>query len=116
MLDGSYEMGVTTCEREITSEEAYTLPVVAKFILSAGSYYEMTHTHSMHYVKPLAKPSLSLMMTGGLYPEPRVEAKHDGLQPLSEDRKMEILGLTKKVLNVPDEYAISKIFLYSEMN
>jgi hypothetical protein len=103
MVRGAYEMGLARCEREIGSDEAHALPPTARFVLSAGSYYEMTDTHALHYVRPLGKASLSLMMTGRLYPEPRVEATPAGvvLQPLAEGRKLEILQMTADALQVP---------------
>ena len=45
------------------------LPTISSFIMSAGSYYEMINTHTLHYVRPLEKPSISLMITGPFYPE-----------------------------------------------
>ena len=84
-------MGVTFSEKEISSEEAYKLPTVAKFVLWEKSYYEMTHTHSLHYVRPLYAPSISLMITGELYSEERKEVLDRELKPLSEKRKSEIL-------------------------
>lgn len=93
MVSGSYEMGITYSEKEISSEEAYKLPNIATFIMSAGSYYEMINTHTLHYVKPLNEPSISLMLTGTLYPEAnfRKEVLTKELQPLSDLRKNEIL-------------------------
>lgn len=94
MIQGSYEMGVTYSEKEISSDEAYKLPVISKFILTSGSYYEMLNTHTLHYVKPLGDPSISLMITGTLYPEAyiRKEVLNKELNPLSDNRKNQILG------------------------
>jgi len=94
MVSGAYEMGIAYSEKEITSEEAYKLPTISKFVMSAGSYYEMTNTHTLHYVKPLDEPSISLMLTGPLYPEAsfRKEVLTKELQPLSDMRKNQILG------------------------
>ena len=94
MVSGSYEMGIAYSEAEISSEEAYKLPTISKFIMSVGSYYEMTDTHTLHYVKPLDEPSISLMLTGPLYPEAffRKEVLTKELQPLSDMRKNQILG------------------------
>ena len=91
MLRGSYEMGLSMSEKEVTNEEAHALPVVAKFIIAPGTYYEMTYTHGLHYVRPIGEPSLSLMMTGNLYPEVRTDSLDRDLQPLSDQRKREIL-------------------------
>jgi hypothetical protein len=94
MIEGEYEMGIAYSEKEITSDEAYKLPSISSFIMSAGSYYEMTNTHTLHYVKPLEKPSISLMLTGPLYPEAefRKEVLDKKLEPLEDIRKRQILG------------------------
>lgn len=94
ILKGSYEMGVAYSEKEISSEEAYNIVPVSRFILNEKSYYEMTNTHTLHYVRPLDKESLSLMITGPLYPEAefRKEILNKDLKPLSNNRKEEILG------------------------
>lgn len=94
MIQGSYEMGVAYSENKITSDEAYNLPEISKFILTSGSYYEMINTHTLHYVRPLDGPSISLMITGTLYPEAqfRKEVLNKELKPLSEVRKSQILG------------------------
>ena len=94
MIEGEYEMGITYSEKEVTSDEAYNLPTISKFIMKEGSYYEMVNTHTLHYVRPLDKPSISLMLTGDLYPEAsfRKEVLTKKLEPLSEERKTELLS------------------------
>ena len=93
MLNGSYEMGIAYSEEEVTSEMAYKIPIISKFELTEGSYYEMTNTNTLHYVKPLDGISISLMLSGPLYPEAefRKEVLNKELQPLSEFRKTTIL-------------------------
>ena len=61
----------------------------------------MINTHTLHYVKPLDKPSISLMLTGPLYPESvfRKEVLDKKLEPLSEERKMELLGYLSSKYN-----------------
>jgi hypothetical protein len=105
MLQGSYEMGIAYSEKEISSDEAYNLPEISKFILTAGSYYEMVNTHTLHYVKPLDKPSISLMITGPLYTEAqfRKEVLNKELMFLSESRKLEILGEVSWLYKYPNE-------------
>jgi hypothetical protein len=53
----------------------------------------MTNTNTLHYVKPIDGISISLMLSGPLYPEAefRKEVVHKELQPLSEFRKTTIL-------------------------
>ena len=91
---GSYEMGIAYSPEEINSDEAYALPDLARFIISKGSYYEMTQTDCMHYVKPITDLSYSIMITKDLYPEAsfRKENLDKKLNELSEGRKREILS------------------------
>ena len=42
-------------------------PVAATMILTRGSAYEMDKPDSWHYVRPLDKPTLSVMVTGKLW-------------------------------------------------
>ena len=99
MIDGSYEMGITWFRDEIKSEDAHKLPMMAKFIIYTGSYYQMTETHTLHYVKPLGGVSTSLMLSGPLYPEAESRKKvgATALKPLSVLRKMTILQWMQKL-------------------
>lgn len=96
-VHGSYEMGITYSEEEISSSQAHRLPTIAKFIIHEGTYYEMTQTDALHYVRPITPFSLSIMLTKEKYPEHiiRPEANTRELNPLSESRKLEILQLFK---------------------
>lgn len=58
VISGLYEMGVGYSESNIKPIIASTL------ILPENSYYEMVDINAWHYVRPLEKPSLSLMITG----------------------------------------------------
>jgi hypothetical protein len=93
IIEGEYEMGIAYSKDEISSDDAYNLPPISSFILSAGSYYEMIDTHTLHYVKPLENSSISLMITGQLYPEAsfRKELLNKKLSTLSDNRKKDIL-------------------------
>ena len=97
MIHGSYEMGISYSENEVSSDEAYKLPIISRFIMSEGSYYEMTNTHTLHYVKPLEEPSISLMITGNLDSEAsfRKESLNKELSELSDSGKNEILSILK---------------------
>lgn len=97
---GAYEMGLAYSELEISSDEAHKLPDLCKFIINKGSYYEMTQTDALHYVKPLTDFSCSLMITKDLYPEAvfRKESLGIKLKELSENRKNEILSIFKEYL------------------
>ena len=101
MLKGSYEMGITHCEDEITSDVAHFIPDLAKFIIAENSYYEMTQTDALHYVKPVSQVSYSIMATCGLYPEAvfRKEVVNKELQKLSDERKSKLLCEFRELLN-----------------
>ena len=97
-LKGSYEMGITYSESEIDSDEAYDLPTLAKFIMKEGSYYEMTQTDCLHYVKPISDVSHSIMITKDLYTDDRKESLDIKLNELDPFRKSEILEIYKGLL------------------
>lgn len=99
-VEGAYEMGITYHKDEINSNLAYELPTLAKFIINKGSYYEMTQTDCLHYVKPLDNISASIMITKDLYLESdiRKEIINIELNKLTENRKNEILTFFKKRL------------------
>lgn len=92
-LSGAYEMGITYSENEISTEQAAALPTLAKFIINAGSYYEMTQTDCLHYVKPLTDYSCSIMVTFDLYPEAdfRKEVLDIKLNPLALKAKHDLI-------------------------
>lgn len=99
-VSGAYEMGITYSEVEVNSNEAWLLPTIARFIINEGSYYEMTQTDCLHYVRPLDSPSMSIMITKDLYHEAsfRKEGLEVKLQELLEERKLELLNRFKMVL------------------
>jgi hypothetical protein len=39
-------------------------PVAARVVVGGNCRYEMTHPASWHFVRPLARPTLSVMVTG----------------------------------------------------
>lgn len=86
VYSGKYEMGLNYHGPDET---------LATFILTVGSVYVMDDPKGWHYVKPLEKPSLSLMITGKPY-EPQVYnhdnfGKHRDLKPLSDETKVDLL-------------------------
>lgn len=99
-LKGSYEMGITYSEKEISSTEVHKLPTLSKFLINEGSYYEMTQTDCLHYVKPISDISYSIMITYDLYPEAtlRREIVDKKLYELSNERKLELLDLYRKLI------------------
>jgi len=81
LMDGRYEMLVGT-------EEV----VGAKIIANAPDIYEMVDPKAWHSVRPLDKPAYTLMITGQPFPDKvKVGVPSRPLNPLSENRKQEIL-------------------------
>lgn len=113
-ISGSYEMGITYSKDEVNSDEAYLLPTIARFIINEGSYYEMTQTDCLHFVKPMDKASMSIMITKDMYPEAsfRKEALDVKLEELSEERKLELLIDFK--IHIVDDILDNKIESYLE--
>lgn len=99
ILQGEYEMSLAYSEKNVSSEEAYGLPIVSKLILSPGSYYEMTEPHGLHYVNPLTPTTMSLMVSSLPYPEQIKEAEHPRLGPLADLRFFAILEAFKLVFD-----------------
>ena len=101
-LEGEYEMGFTYCENEVSSEEASLLPILGKFVMVPGSYYEMKQTDALHYVKPLTPISYSLMITEDLYDEAKEIRKEReverGLKGLSILEKQNLIYKFKNLL------------------
>jgi len=85
VLDGEYEMavGFGAGMRE---------PPIASTMIAKGDFvYEMTHIDSWHYVRPIGKPTLSVMVTGRPWAR---EAPHSTtpLHPLDAERVVELLA------------------------
>lgn len=59
VVEGKYEMGVS----HKVGDQA-PVELAATLILPEGSAYEMTDPYGWHYVRPLSKTTLSLMVTG----------------------------------------------------
>ena len=96
-IEGAYEMGITYHTEEITSNIAHNIPTLARFIINKGTYYEMTQTYCLHFVRPLNDISASIMITKDLYLESdiRKEVIDRKLTELSYKRKEEILSFFK---------------------
>lgn len=58
VLEGEYEMATGFGAGTVEPPEA------SRLILGGGSRYEMTHPDSWHFVRPLDRPTLSVMVTG----------------------------------------------------
>jgi hypothetical protein len=84
VLDGEYEMAVGF------GAGSETPPVAALMIARGDFRYEMTHPDSWHYVRPLERPTLSLMVTGK--PWDRASPRSDKpLRRLEESQVAELL-------------------------
>jgi hypothetical protein len=85
VLEGEYEMAVGF------GPGMETPPVAALMVARGDFRYEMTHPDSWHYVRPLERPTLSVMITGKPWAR---EAPRSGkrLQPLPADQVTELLG------------------------
>ena len=75
ILSGEYEMGLGFSEELLPQNLMAADREVARATLVAGASYEMVHPFGWHAVKPLKRPSLSLMVTAKPWDPPVF--KHD---------------------------------------
>ena len=97
ILSGQYRMGVGKLGQDGNAE-------IVTVLLTAGSSYEMLHPHGWHYVQPLLKPSLSVMLTGKPWPKTEITITHPGTgqnQPLSDAGKSDVLQDFKQFFSCP---------------
>ena len=94
---GEYEMG-------LAFGAGQEPPIVfATIILGHGDVYEMTHRDGWHYVRPIGKPSFSLMITGKPWERWSPSATKE-LRPLTAEEEKRLLKFfrirypSKKVL------------------
>jgi hypothetical protein len=90
VLDGCYEMAVGY------GAGTRDPRIAAKLILRAGSEYEMTDPDGCHYVRPLDKKSLSIMITGKPWAR-EAPTTFRKLTELSTQNRNEILELFRSV-------------------
>jgi hypothetical protein len=86
VFPGIYEMGMgfgTGIE---------TPPLFGRIIVTDGFEYEMTHIDSWHYVRPIERPSFSLMVTGRPWDREKPVLPEAPLKPLAEVNKKEIFA------------------------
>jgi hypothetical protein len=84
VLEGRYEMGVGY------GAGVEPPPVAMTMIAGAGTVYAMTDRDSWHYVRPLDRPSYSLMVTGKPWARDMPRADHPP-QPRLERERVEAL-------------------------
>ncbi|MBY0359162.1 MAG: hypothetical protein K2W82_14260 [Candidatus Obscuribacterales bacterium] len=92
ILNGGYEMGMAYGKGLVVP------PCPGKLILGAGSRYEMTDPDGWHYVRPLAEPSYSVMISGKPWDREMPASPEHPLKPLSDERIAELLAQFKKLL------------------
>ena len=89
VLEGYYEMAVGF------GAGMETPPVAALMVARGDFRYEMTHPDSWHYVRPLGRPTLSVMVTG----KPWARESHRSskpLAPLRPDQVAELFALFRE--------------------
>lgn len=86
VLEGEYEMAVGF-------GAGLETPPIAALMISRGDFrYEMTHPDSWHYVRPLHRPTLSVMVTGKPWAREAPRSSKP-LQSLRAELKAELLQL-----------------------
>src|SRR5262245_18938757 len=86
VLEGDYEMAVGF-------GTGMAKPPVAALIMARGDFrYEMSHPDSWHYVRPLGRPTLSVMVTGKPWARDAPRSNRP-LQPLRPEQVAELLRL-----------------------
>jgi hypothetical protein len=86
VLEGDYEMAVGF------GAGSETPPVAALMIVRGDFRYEMTHPDSWHYVRPLGRPTLSVMVTGKPWARDAPKSSRP-LRPLRPEQVAELLRL-----------------------
>jgi hypothetical protein len=89
ILAGEYEMAVGYGRGE-------ALPPVAARMIAAGDFrYEMTDPDAWHYVRPLGRPSLSVMVTGKPWDRTSPRSSKP-LVPLTDAQRAELFVLFRQ--------------------
>ncbi len=84
LLEGDYEMAVGF------GAGLEPPPVAALIIVRSDSRYEMTHPDSWHYVRPLSRPTLSVMVTGAPWSR-ETSGSTKRLRPLPVEQAADLL-------------------------
>jgi hypothetical protein len=90
VVEGAYEMKVGFQHYNITAD-VIQKPDVMTTILREGSAYEMVNPDTLHSVRPIGGPSLSMMVTGAPWRGANERAKKRALGPLQNHDKEAIL-------------------------
>jgi hypothetical protein len=85
ILDGKYEMAIGH------GKGSEPPPVAARIIAGTDVRYEMTDPDSWHYVRPLERPAMTIMVTGKPWTRASPSSA-EPLQPLAESQRCELLA------------------------
>jgi hypothetical protein len=85
ILDGDYEMAVGY------GAGSNAPPVAARLIASGDFRYEMTDPDAWHYVRPIGRPAMTVMVTGAPW-QRSSPGSSEPLQTLDDKRHAEILA------------------------
>lgn len=86
ILEGTYEMAVGY-------GGGTTPPPVAARIVASGEFrYEMTDRDAWHYVRPIGRPAMTIMVTGTPWDRAAPSPSGKALQPLDAARHTELLA------------------------
>jgi hypothetical protein len=89
ILAGEYEMAVGYGKGE-------ALPPIAGLMIAKGDFrYEMTDPDAWHYVRPLGRPTLSVMVTGKPWDRPAPRSSKP-LVPLTDSQRAELFALFRE--------------------
>ena len=72
-------------------------------IVEGSMYYEMLHPDGIHYVRPIAVPSYSIMLMKPVEWEDNIVKPDKKLEPLTLCRKLEIINIFKKYLTTDED-------------
>jgi len=85
ILDGKYEMAVGY------GSGSNLPPVAARIIAGTDVRYEMIDPDSWHYVRPLERPAMTIMVTGKPWKRETPNSA-EPLQPLDDGRRAELMA------------------------
>jgi len=85
ILDGRYEMAIGYG----TGKQAP--PLAARIIAGTDVRYEMTDPDAWHYVRPLERPAMTIMVTGKPWKR-EAPTSTEPLQPLDDGRRRELMA------------------------
>ncbi|MBE7449187.1 MAG: hypothetical protein HS111_09905 [Kofleriaceae bacterium] len=86
IIEGEYEMGVTY------GAGSSPPPLGARIVLGPGARYEMTEPDAWHYVRPLGRPSLSIMVTGAPWSRAMPLEPEHPLKPMKDAERNQLIA------------------------